>query len=78
MVTSEDFVIAWATSSTLDEVVQTTKMTKAAVQGRATMLRKLGVRLPKLSAPRYYDDLRISQLNSLINKYDIRKNKRGN
>ena len=74
--TSEDFVVAWATANTLDEVVSATGMNKPAVQGRATILRKLGVKLPRLSAPRQYDSLRIAQLNSLISKYDIRK-KRG-
>jgi biotin operon repressor len=71
--THEDFVIAWATSKTLDEVCNTTDMTKAAVQGRAQMLRKKGVKLPKLQGPTVLTEFRVAQLNSLINKHDIRK-----
>ena len=72
-VSHEDFVVAWAASMTIEEVVKNTSMTKAAVNGRAAMLRKKGVRLPRLSFPSTLDDLRIAQLNSLIKKYDVRK-----
>jgi hypothetical protein len=75
-VSHEDFVVAWATSKTLDEVAQTTGMNKAAVQGRAQVLKRKGVKLPRLSLPTVLTDLRVAQLNSLINKYDIRKQKR--
>ena len=74
MTSAEDFVVAWATSRTIDDVVKTLGITKAAVQSRATLLRKHGVKLPKLtSTERGYDDLRIAKLNALINKHDIRK-----
>ena len=72
-ITSEDFVVIWATSKTLDDVVQSSKMTKPAVTARAKMLRNLGVKLPKLSKPTGYDQLRIAQLNSLLLKHDIRR-----
>lgn len=72
-VTAEDFVVAWATSKSLDEVCHSTGLNKPTVQQRSYQLRKLGVKLPKLSPPTKFDDLRIAQLNSLIKKYDIRK-----
>lgn len=72
-VSHEDFVVAWATSRTLDDVVKSTEMTKAAVQGRASMLRKKGVKLPRLNFPTVLDDLKVAQLNSLVKKYDVRK-----
>lgn len=72
-VSAEDFVVAWATSNSLDEVCKTTGLNKPAVQQRAYALRKLGVKLPKLQPPKGFTDLRIAQLNSLINKHDIRK-----
>jgi len=74
-VSHEDFVVAYARSRTLDDVVKETGMTKAAVSGRANMLRKRGVRLPRLAQPDQLDDLRIAQLNSTFKKYDIRKEK---
>lgn len=72
----EDFVVAWATSYTLDEVANTTGLSKAACQQRGHQLRKKGVKLPRLGYPTALTELRIAQLNSLIIKNDIRK-KRG-
>ena len=72
-VTAEDFVVAWATSKSLEDVVKSTGLNKPTVQARAYQYRKLGVKLPKLNPPTKFDDLRIAQLNSLIKKYDIRK-----
>lgn len=77
LVSAEDFVIAWATASDLEEVARTTGMKKSAVQARAYSYRKLGVRLPKLAPPKQLDQFRVSQLNSLIEKHDIRKGRKG-
>lgn len=69
-VTPEDFVVAWMTSTSLEEVAQTTGLGKNACKQRAKRLRELGVKLKFMDRhPRAYDRLRISQLNSLVNKY---------
>jgi hypothetical protein len=72
LVSHEDFVVAWTTSSSLEDVIRDTKMTKAACSARANMLRKAGVRLKKMPSNRALDNLRISQLNSLINKHSVK------
>lgn len=72
-VSHEDFVTSYVTSKSLDEVVKTTGMTKAAVQGRAGMLRKKGVNLPRLGHSTGLTEFSIAQLNSLVKKYSIYK-----
>ena len=74
-ISHEDFVVAYANARTLDDVVAATGMNKPAVQGRASMLRKRGVKLPRLSLPTQLDEFRVAQLNSLVKKHDIRKAK---
>ena len=71
-VNNRDFVVAWATSLTLDEVVKQTSMTKAAVQGRRKFLENKGVIFPKLNTSLMITPLDIAQLNSLIAKHNIR------
>lgn len=69
-ISHEDFVVAWCTSETLDEVVKETGMSKVGVQGRAKALREAGVLLPKLRSPSgLRDRLFVAQLNSLVNKH---------
>jgi biotin operon repressor len=72
-VSHRDFVVAYASSRTLDDVIKNTGMTKAAIWGRVKALREKGVRFPKLDQTPMLDELEIAQLNSLIKKYDIRK-----
>lgn len=72
-VETRDFVVAWATAWTMDDVVKATNMNKSAIQQRAYYLRKRGVNLPKLNLKKPLDNLEIAQLNSLIKKHDIRK-----
>lgn len=67
-VDNRDFVVAWMTSETLDDVVKATGMTKPGVQYKAKTLRDKGVKLPKLKR-QTLGDLEIAQLNSLVNKY---------
>lgn len=74
-VSNQDFVVAYATAETLDQVVKTTGMNKAAVQGRKVFLEKKGVKFPKLKSSNYLTSLDIAQLNSLIIKHDIRNRK---
>lgn len=65
----EDFVVSWMTARNMESVMKETKMSKAAITARATMLRSKGVKLPRLSVKPVLDDLRVAQLNSLVNKY---------
>ena len=74
-VTNDDFVVAYATSETLEEVAKTTGMNKAAVQARKKFLEKKGVNFPKLSNGNVVTQLQVAQLNSLIIKHDIRRRK---
>lgn len=72
-VTHRDFVVAYASSQTLEQVMSATDMTKAAIWGRVQYLRKKGVKFPKLNQQPLLGDLEIAQLNSLIKKHDVRK-----
>ena len=73
-VSHRDFVVAWATAYNKDDVMRATGMTKAAVSGRALMLRGKGVKLPMLSNKQRLDTLEIAQLNSLIKKHNVDRN----
>lgn len=69
-VSHEDFVVAWVTSNTIEDVMSATDMTKAAIAGRAQMLRKAGVSLPRMNrTSNMMTPLRVAQLNSLIKKH---------
>lgn len=73
-VSNEDFVVAWATSRTIDDVVKNTGMTRDAAGARGRYLRAKGVKLPKLNRPgTKLDALAVAQLNSLISKHSIHK-----
>lgn len=69
-VSHEDFVVAWMTSATVEDVIKDTGMNKAAVYQRAKLLRDKGVQLKKLNRPGRLDPLQIAQLNSLVRKYE--------
>jgi hypothetical protein len=64
--TDEQFVTAWATSKSLDEVAKKTKLVKISVQARASRLRKLGVKLAKFSRRRKIVD--VDKLNKLLKR----------
>ncbi len=72
-VSNEDFVVAYATSQTLDDMVKTSGMTKPAVQARKKFLMQKGVKFPKLSNTQLIDDLAVARMNSLIKKHDIKR-----
>lgn len=72
-VNNEDFVVAYATSRTLDALVETTGMSVGAVKGRIKFLKDKGVKFPKFDNPNMIDDLAIARMNSLMKKHDIRK-----
>ena len=74
-VSNEDFVIAYATAETLNQVAATVNMKKASVQARRKFLEAKGVKFPKLKSSNYLTDLDIAQLNRLITKHDIRRKK---
>ena len=65
-----DFVVDWAQSSTLDDVMSITKLSRAQVRYHEKVLRKAGVNLPTLKlATGGLDMLEVAQLNSLILKH---------
>lgn len=70
-VDNRDFVVAYMNSKSLDEVAKVTGMKDGrSVSAKATYLRKMGVKLPKLyRSKKITDELEIAQLNSLIKKY---------
>lgn len=72
-VNNRDFVVAWATATTVKDVVKATGMTAGTCSKRAQYLREKGVKLPKLLrvSGGVLDQLEIAQLNSLIKKHDI-------
>lgn len=72
-VTSGDFVVAYVTSRTLDDVAESTGLSKSAVMNRARYLKKIGVKLPKLEDQRGKTCLDVIELNNLVKKYANRK-----
>lgn len=60
-----DFVTAWVTSKTVDEVVKKTGLAKMTIQVRAARLRKAGVKLPKFVRRKTID---VDGLNALVGK----------
>lgn len=47
-IANDDFVIAYATATYLEDVVKSTGMTLQGVKNRASMLARKGVKLPRL------------------------------
>lgn len=74
-VDNRDFVVAWTTSRTTDDVMAATGLSKPAISARAKYLKSKGVKLKKLERPSMarLDTLEVAQLNSLINKYSEKK-----
>ena len=65
MTTNEQFIKAWMTSDTRQEVAEKLGVNQNTVYMRSNTLRKKGVQLPKLSQERKRG-INVSQLNSLI------------
>ncbi|BAS17591.1 hypothetical protein AHiyo8_58940 [Arthrobacter sp. Hiyo8] len=72
-VSNEDFVIALVTAKDIDEVLKTTGMTSAAAKQRATMLRKKGVKLSRMTRRESYGQLEIARLNALVKRYSTER-----
>ena len=71
-VSDADFVVCWATSRSIDDVMAGTGLGKEGVQYRAKSLRSRGVQLHKL--PRHSDDQTVDELNKLfVRHYKINK-----
>lgn len=71
-VSNEDFVVAWASSRDLDDVVAATSMGLPAIKAKARILARAGVNLPELRKrdSNRLDQLAVAQLNSLIKKHN--------
>lgn len=65
---SVEFVKAWMTSDTVDEVAEKMGLTKTSVQSKANNLRSKGVLLPKKWRPAV-DPNSVEELNKLVAKY---------
>ena len=68
-VTNQEFVVAWVTSRTLDDVMKATGLSRSAASAKANNLRKAGVKLHKFTTREKLDDFAIAQLNAVVNKY---------
>lgn len=65
-----DFVVDWASSPTLDDLIRTTGLKRQQIRYHEKVLRKHGVNLPELKlATGGLDKLEVAQLNSLISKH---------
>lgn len=67
-VSDNDFVVCWATSDTIDDVVKGTGLTIAGAQWRARKMRERGVRLMKLNGV-HKEKSNVDELNKLVDKY---------
>lgn len=70
MTTSEQFIEAWMSSDSLQEVADKLNIQRFSVYARAQEWRKRGVKLPKLREERATGNkLDVSDLNNLIAEY---------
>jgi hypothetical protein len=63
-VTPEDFVKAWSTSSSIDEVMEKTNLPKNAVYSRVNSYRHKGVKLKRMQ--RQNKVVNVDALNSIV------------
>lgn len=75
-VDDNDFVVAWVTADTIEDVMKATGLTKAGCQYRSKALRTRGVRLMDLQGISA-EEHKIKDLNKLVEKYS-RRDKHGN
>lgn len=75
-VSDSDFVVAWVTADTLDDVIAATGLTIAGCRYRAKKLRERGVRLMELAGISREQE-KVKELNRLVDKYS-RRDKHGN
>lgn len=68
-VDNRDFVVAWMTAKTIQDVAKALNINQAAARNKARYLRSKGVSLPKLHYPLKDNSLEVAQLNSLVKKY---------
>jgi len=72
-ISNRDFVVAWATAKTMDEVVKTTGLARPTASTRASYLRGKGVKLKKFSKHGALDDFDIALLNWIYKKHEIKE-----
>lgn len=65
---STEFVRAWMTSKTVDEVAKKMDLPVTSVSSKANNLRAKGVKLPKMQRPAA-DPNSVEELNKLVAKY---------
>ncbi|MEV6241034.1 hypothetical protein [Lentzea sp. NPDC051838] len=68
VIDNREFVVTWINSLTVGAVASALGITKKSASTRASYLRKLGVKLPKMRPP-VADNLEVAQLNSLIKQH---------
>lgn len=68
-------LVTYLHASTVDEAAKTLGVTKTTLHGRLTILRKAGVKIPKKRMGyNSLDRLTVSQLNSMVAKYEKEQN----
>jgi hypothetical protein len=67
-INNREFVIAWMHSTSCTAVAKTLGITADQASARASYLRKMGVRLPKMTRQLKNNSLEVAQLNSIIKK----------
>lgn len=75
-VSDEDFVVAWVTADTLQNVINATGLTKQGCAYRVKKLRELGVQLMDLPGINKKEQ-HVKYLNRLVTKYS-RRDRNGN
>lgn len=76
-ISNEDFVVAFATSETMEDMVKATGLSRGNIHSRRHDLMKKGVNFPKLQRSSLVTKLDVARLNSLIKKNDIRRKRQG-
>ena len=66
MVTNQDFVRHWMSSTNISEVAEKTGLDRLAVSGKATSLRKKGVLLPKFNRGPVANAVNPAELNAIV------------
>ena len=68
-ISHREFVVTWVKCETLQAAADALGITKGQAQQRAYYLRRLGVRLPKMTRRMTDRQLEVAQLNALIKKH---------
>lgn len=75
-VPAKEFIDAWHSSDSVDEVAKKLKMEKPSVYARKSQMLRRGVKLKEISQKKSHRKLDINDLNAYIAKLDVEKNKK--